>query len=119
MRIRLLVTALAYTVFLTALLLFPPFHDGFHHLYTWRPSPIQVDKMIPEWTPPDLYRSELAAFMLPDRFRLIFESLIGLVSAACAYLLVTLAYKWRQFRRSVYYSDVAGNKLLNFLFATP
>jgi hypothetical protein len=117
MRIRLLVTALAYAVFLLALLLFPPFHDGLHHFYTWRPNDDQLFAMAPDWLNGDLFRDQLPALALPDRARLIFESLIGLVSAAFVFLMLELVALWRLWRRQDL--PFCKSTLLGFFFDTP
>lgn len=114
MRIRLLVTALAYAVYLFALLLFPPFHDGLHHWYSWQPDEVQVISMIPSWASPAWVIAHLDSLSHPDYLQLTFESLNGLVIAVCAFLLLSLIALFRD------YHQLVGNfaTLVNFLFIT-
>jgi hypothetical protein len=97
MHVRLLVTALAYGVFLLALLLFPPFHDGLHHLYTWQPNENQLVDMLPAQASGEWYRAHYSELLAPDRLRLVFESIIGLVSAALLFFLLEIVASWRNF----------------------
>jgi hypothetical protein len=115
MRIRLFVTALAYAVFLLALLVFPPFHDGLHHLYTWRPAGLQIEAMVPDWVSPGWYIAHVEALTLPDLFRLRFEALIGMVSAALLFLLLELTARWRSCSPNLCH----WRTLHGFLFHTP
>jgi len=116
MRIRLLVTTLAYAVFLLVLLLFPPFHDGVHHFNTWQPSVTQVEAMLPAWADADWYRSNVASLSFPDRPRLIFEALIGLVSALFVFLLLELIARFRHYLRQDL--PFCKSTLLGFLLDT-
>lgn len=119
MRIRLFFSALAYAVFLLATLLFPPFHDGLHHWYTWQPSEDQLFAMAPFWLTGDQFRESLPALLLPDRQRLVFEALIGLVSAMSLFLLLILVERWRSYRESDYCkARIPKSKLIHFLFDT-
>jgi hypothetical protein len=117
MRIRLLVTALTYAVFLLTLLLFPPFHDSLHHFYTWRPNEDQLFAMAPDWLNGDLLHDQLPALALPDHARLVFESLIGLVSTTFIFLLLELISRWRLWRRQDL--PFCKSTLLGFFFDTP
>lgn len=114
MRIRLLVTALAYAVYLLLLLLFPPFHDGLHHLYSWRPNDTQLDAFMPAWASGDWLRAHLPDLLVPDRLRLVFEALIGLVSVAFLFLLTELIVRFRRFRQQDL--PFARSTLAAFLF---
>jgi hypothetical protein len=111
MRTRLLICALAYSVFLLFLLLFPPFHDGLHHWYNWHPNGDQVFDLFPPLADTDSVRAHFYDLLFPDRLRLTFEALIGLVSSTLLFLTLELVALIRDYR-SV---PIGGNSIVEFL----
>jgi len=100
MRIRLLIPGLTYAVFLFALLLFPPFHDGHHHFYSWRPDETQLVAFLPPLASGDWLQAHLSELLSPDRGRLVFEVLIGLAFCTLFFLTLELIACFRNYRRN-------------------
>lgn len=118
MRIRLLTIAAVYAAFLLLLFLFPPFHDGHHHFYSFRPAESQIWSFVPPWVDSFGERGwssvHLSTLSAPDPRRIVLEAAIGLAVSVLLFLLFELVALFRGYRKRS--AHLAKSGFLNFFF---